>query len=318
MLKSLKFVQGAVKKNVISPEMEHYRIADGRIVGYNGHMALSAPLPLDIKANPKADLFFKAVQNCTDAASIDMTAAGRLAVRSGAFKAFIPCLDDLVHTMNPVGETYEVPEKFVAALRRVEPFVSEDASRPWSMGVYFEGQLMMATNNVTLVQVWAGKEMPKVNIPRFAVQEIIRIGEQPEALQSDGRSLTVHYADGRWLTTSVYDTEWPMGIVAKVFAAEHEATPVAHGLFAAVEKLAPFIDGKSAPLYFLDGRVATSLHEDDGASIDVEGLVGGPCFNLKQMQSVGEVAKTVDWSLYPGPCIFYGENLRGIILGRTA
>ena len=318
MLTALKFVQGAVKKNVISPEMEHYRIGDGRIIGYNGHMALSAPLALDIKANPKADLFFKAVQQCTDAASIDLTPAGRLAVRSGSFKAFIPCLEDLVFTQSPQGARFEAPDNFVSCLKRVESFVSEDASRPWSMGVYFEGPVMMATNNVTLVQVWTGTDMPKVNIPRFAVQEIIRIGAQPEALQSDGNTLTVHYPDGRWLLTSVYDIEWPMGIVTKVFGTEHDAKPVEEGLFEAVTKLAPFVEGKSSPLYFLDGRVATSLHEDDGASFDVEGLVGGPCFNLKQLVSVGEVADKVDWSLYPGPCIFYGKNLRGIILGRNA
>jgi hypothetical protein len=43
-----------------------------------------------------------------------------------------------------------------------------------------------------------------------------------------------------------------------------------------------------------------------------------PCvFNLKQLQKLETVATTIDFSLYPRPCIFYGDLIRGAIMGMV-
>jgi hypothetical protein len=320
MLDALRFVQGALRKTALSPEMEHYQISGGRIIGYNGHLALSSPISLELSAHPKADLFIKAIQACETETSISLTPSARLSIISGKFRAFVPCLPEAPFDVQPKGTRVELQSGVLKALTRAMDFISEDASRPWAMGALIHGGAVMATNNVTFIQLWAGSELsalPTMNIPRFAVQEMIRIGEEPVAMQSDGNSLTLHYKGDKWLRCQLYDVEWPFDRLQSLFEVPHAPIPFEPGIKEAIEKLHPFIESKATPLYFTEFGITTSLAADEGVAYQVDNAPAGTAFNLKQLELVSAVADRIDWTLFPKPCIFYGENLRGMIMGRT-
>lgn len=319
MIDALKFVQGAISnRSVISPELTHYRIANERIVAYNGHLALSSPIPLDITACPKADLFYKAIQACSTKTAISMTPNGRLSISSGTFRAYIPCLDDVFFDAQPQGTVVACPDKLVEGLEAIQPFIGEDASRPWAMGVLISTGMLCATNNVVFAQYWLGDTgLPTVCIPRFAVNELLRCKLKPISMQSDGSSVTFHFEGDRWLRTQLYDASWPFDRINSLFPENPACLPTPAGLADAVETLAAFAENKGSPLYFRDGGVGTHAAEGEGAFCAVEGLPMGPIFNLRQMQLLAAVAKEIDWSAYPRPCTFYGEGLRGLVLGRS-
>jgi len=318
MLKSLRFVQGAIQKNGVRPELEHFQIKGGRIVGFNGYMALSSPIDLDLEALPKAGLFHKALQACGENIAITQTDAGRLYLKSGAFSAFIPCTERMIYEAAPEGEVFPAPPGLAATFRRMLPFISEDASRPWSMGLSMADGCYTATNNVILLQVWDGHTCPRFNCPRFAVTEIARMDEDPVSIQVSPSSVTFHYPDSRWLRTQRLDEDWPLEMMNKILHGQTKALqPLPDGFFDAVDLLAPFaVDGPSSTLYFLDGTISTGkAGAQEGAAMDLPGLPSGPAFKLKALQMLrGEVAG-IDFSLHPRPCLFFGEKSRGALIG---
>lgn len=315
LLKSLKFVQGAIKKNRINPELEHYQITGGQAIGFNGYMALGAPVDLDIEAQPKASLFFKALEACGDAITLGMTESGRLSIRSGGFSAFIPCVNDPLYRAEPEGETYTTPEGFAAACKRLLPFVSEDASRPWAMGLCWRDGTLLATNNLIIVQEWLGGTMPTFNCPKFAVTEIARIGIDPTSIQVSPHSVTFHFPDGRWLRTQQLSTEWPHEMVDGIFErAAGEAAPIPEGLFDAVRTLLPFVPLETTRLRFEDGVLATG-DEGSGASVALDGVVAGPAFSAPNLLLLEGVATSLNLAAFPDPCGFYGDRIRGVIMG---
>src|SRR5689334_19456978 len=95
MLKELKFVQGAVAAKDYVPELQHFKISGGRVEGFNGTIALSTPIDLAIEAMPKAVSFVKAIERIPDGTEValNLTQAGRLSVKAGAFRAFVECWD---------------------------------------------------------------------------------------------------------------------------------------------------------------------------------------------------------------------------------
>lgn len=319
LLDQLKFAQGAIKKNNITPELEYYQVKDGRVVGYNGHMALSAPIDLDLEAKPKADLFYKALDACGETIAIDMTGAGRLHIKSGKFSAYIPCIEKEVYEASPKGEKYPAPAGLAASFRRMLPFISEDASRPWAMGLLVDHSCLTATNNIIIIQEWSGHALPTFNCPRFAVAEIARIGRDPVEIQVSNNTVTFHYSDGSWLLTNRLSMEWPAEKMNAILDRPSEQQPLPEGFFAAVEKIKPFIlEGHHSGVYFEEGAIRTaSPGSQEGARIEIPGLIDGPVFNIKALALLDGCVDTIDLTQYPHPCIFYGPQVRGAVLGMN-
>ena len=314
MLTPLKFVQGAVAKKDFVPALNHFRIEGGLVKGYNGMIALCAPIDLDLAITPKALPFIKAIQTCNDTISLHVTDKGRLSIKSGAFKAFVDCIQEDYPKVEPEGETIELDGKFLRAVKILAPFIAEDASRPWARGILFRGQSAYATNNVVIAEHWLGSNFPvTVNVPKQAVAELLRIDEEPTHLQITESSVTFHFAGNRWLRTQTYSLDWPD--MARVMDTPSNPASFPEGMFDAIETLVPFVEELPAIHFMPDGSVTTSKHEGTGAAVQLPffGAVG--TFNIHQFLLLNGVATQIDLTTYPRPCIFYGNHIRGAIVG---
>jgi DNA polymerase III sliding clamp (beta) subunit (PCNA family) len=314
VLNALMFVKGAVSTKDFVPSLTHFRIASGRVTGFNGKMSLSAPIALDVDCCPKAEAFVKAVEACGETAQLHLTPTGRLAIRSGKFRANIETLNSAEYpNVEPEGITIPIEGGLMEPLTVLYEFSAEDASRPWAAGVLLDGQSGYATNNVCILQFWLGYHFPyRVTIPRYAVKEMMRVGEDPVAVQLTATSLTFHYADNRWLRTQLVAQDWPdiSGLFEQMPA---DAPTVPKGLFEALDKLTPFADDQNH-VYFLPGSVATTSDGAEGASVDVPGLAVDGVYNLKMLKLLA-LATKIGFASYPDKVPFYGPRLRGFIAG---
>ena len=316
MLDALRFVQGAVAKKDFVPSLTHFHIDNGVIRGYNGRMALCSPIDLHLQAAPKAIPFVKAIQTCKETVTMHLTESNRLSVKSGVFKAFVDCADFGEYpNIQPEGVEVQIPapEEFFKALSVVAKFTAEDASRPWAQGVLFRGHSAYATNNVVIVEHWMPVPFPvEVNIPKAAVQEILRIGEAPMSFQATDTSITFNFSGNRWLRTQTYEVGWPD--VSKILDQQAAPATFPEGFFNALADLKPFLD-KLEAVAFRNGALVTAPAEGAGASVEIPGLPEDGTFNHKFITMLDGIATHIDFSKYPGPCVFYGNMLRGAIIG---
>lgn len=312
MLTELKFVQGSVARKDFKPELTHFHIKGGRVQGYNGMLSLSSPIALDLDITPSAVQLIKAVQGCSDTIAMSVTPAGRLAIRSGRFKAFVDCFPGGFPEINPEGERVELAEPILPALKMLAPCVAEDASRQWARGVLFRGRSMFATNNVVLVERFFEVAFPlEMNLPLEAVNELLRIGEEPTHLLVAANAVTFFFPGDRWMRAQLYTSVWPdMG---RVLDCQSSPAPVPiRG--EDLSNLLPFLDD-GGRVHFLEGRLATSAVEGEGASVDVPDLPSGGIFNAHMLRLALERASHMDFTSYPAPCLFVGDRLRGALIG---
>jgi DNA polymerase III sliding clamp (beta) subunit (PCNA family) len=315
MLAELKFVQGAVAKKGLVQSLTHFRIENGTVRSFNGSLALCSPIDLDIDCTPKAEPFFKAIQNCKDTVTMAITPAGRLSIKSGSFKAFIQTIeeDETPHVV-PEGKLFDIDgDALLKALKLVEPFIGNDASRPWSTGVLLKGQSAFATNNVSIIEYWVGSTFPIVcNVPRAAIREMLRINEPPLQAQVNEQSISFLYSDGKWIRTALLETEWPD--IDKLLSVPADATAIDERIYEGLDTLKPFTD-KMERIYIQDGVMRTTLTEGEGASFEIPDFPYEGVYQLRILNLLKGVATSIDFTLYPKPCIFYGERLRGAIIG---
>lgn len=316
MLDALKYVKGAVSTKDFIPALTHFQISGGRVTGFNGKISLSAPIPLDINCTPKAAPFIAAIEACTETAQLNMTANGKLRVRSGKFSAHVDCIaQEEFPVVVPEGDAVQITGPLMPALAMLNEFISDDASRPWATGVLLDGSSAYATNNIVIIEHWLGYHFPyRLNVPRTTVREMIRIGEEPVAMQATQDSITFHYSGQRWLRSALNNMEWPdvTDLFARIETVDtDQLQSVPDDLFQALDTLAPFID-PTGRLYIGDNMVATS--QTDGASVEVPGLP--TCsFNHRMLLLLRGVATRAAFAAYPAPVAFYGDCVRGAIAG---
>lgn len=316
MLDALKFVQGAINKRDYVPALTHFCIKDGRVMGFNGKLSLSAPIDLDVACYPKASAFVAAVEACKDTIELHVTNQGKLSVRSGKFRALVEQIaPEEYPEVQPEGYMVEFKQPIIPALRKLYDLTCEDASRPWAASVLFDGALLMTTNNVVLIQYWIGNQFPyRVSIPRYAVRELVRIGEEPARVQVSGHSATFYYEGGRWLRTQLTAADWPdvESLFQKI--SEQDLQPIPEGFFEALETLMPFV-GKENKVLMTPGLLSTADPKDEhGASVEVEGVECG-LYNINMLLLLKDVATRVGFQYYPAPVYFRGDNLHGAIMG---
>lgn len=306
-------MQGAVATKDFVPELQHFHIQGGMIRSYNGLIGLGGPIDLNLDICPKATELIKAIQVCKDTIQLHVTPSGKLAVKSGKFRAYIECIPHDFPEVLPEGAFVEVNGNIIKALKTLAPLIADDASRAWARGILFKNNSAFATNNIVLAEYWLGYSFPvEVNIPRAAVMELIRIGEEPIRLQMAENCITFHFTGGRWLRTQTHTTQWPD--LSRILDNESVQKPFPPTFFNSLDDILPFTDDLGR-LFLSTGKIGTCVEENLGASIEVDGIDNEGCFNIKQLQLLQKVATSIDFSTYPAPCLFFGENIRGAIVG---
>lgn len=315
MLRELKFVQGAVAKKDLLPAMTHFRIENGTVRSYNGVLAISSPIALDIECCPRADAFVRAVASCQEATMITVTDGGRLSVRSGRFRAVIDTIQGETPHVEPEGELIQFDgAKLLEAFQILEPFIGTDASRPFTNGVLLDAGSAYATNNTCLVQYWIGGAFPlRVNVPRAAVKEVLRVDEAPTHGQVTRDSITFHYTDGRWIRSQLLNTEWPLDLIGNLLDQPCQPQVLPEDFFTGVNTIKGMVDGASR-VYMLNGALRTHVDPEEGAAYEVE-LPSEGLYNLHMLSLLEGVVSSIDFSRYPDPALFFGDQLRGAIIG---
>lgn len=301
------------KKDLV-PALAHFRIENGHVRGFNGTIALSSPIALNLACSPRAVPFFEAIRVCDDTVQLHLDEKGRLVVKCGGFTAFIECTEDMFPAIFPEGIEVPIDETFMTTVKVLAPFISEDPTKQWAQGIMFREYSAYATNNLVLIERWLGTKFPAhVNVPKSTVDELIRIDEDPIKLRVSENSISFHYLDGRWLRSSLYSVEWPD--TAPIFDRPSKQKPFPYGFFTALEKLKRFVASNKC-VYLSEKGISTSATEGTGARVDMLNLPVG-VFNIHQLMSLRGIADTVDLSDYPHPCMFFGHNLRGCIVGSV-
>jgi DNA polymerase III sliding clamp (beta) subunit (PCNA family) len=318
MIKTLNFVKGAVSTKDLVPVLTNFHFYDGRVQGGNGRITIDAPLDLGGRnITVPAVPFLKAITACDGAPVLNITDAGRLTIKKGSFRSILPLADGLtfpLQTLDDQATATDKTDELIKKLRIIKPFIGDDASRPWSCGCLFADGYIYATNNVVMVRVpWGVPEGVRFNLPSFAVDELLRIGEQPDGFcfERSDTAVTFKYGD-RWLRSQLFDTDWPD---VGAFFNDEALEPVPEGLRQAVEKILPFCPDSKFPLIILNSEGVSTADGTMTASVGDMELPDGR-YRAEPLLAVLSHAISIDLTKYPAAVPFLGAGgLQGVMVG---
>lgn len=320
MRNTLNLVRGAVSTKDLLPVLTHFHIYEGRVQGGNGRIAIDAPCPelAGFDCTVPAERFLKAVDACDGEPKLKLTDGGKLTISKGKFRATLPLAD---HTAFPkVAPPPQITSfldgiklpPLLPTLRRLFPFIGEDASRAWSCGVYLNGGYAWATNNVCLARVPI-RQFQNFVLPVFAIDELLRIGQEPVSIEAYENYVIFYFSGNWWMRCQKLEGAWPD------VAAFMPAEPTAHAwpakqLAEAVRKVLPFCPDPKYPVVQTGPDGVGTLEGEMSALVGYDDLPAGR-FRAEPLLAALDAAASIDLSTYPKACYWKGEGIDGVLVG---
>lgn len=319
LLNALRFL-GLITKDVGAPNETHVILTHKWAIAFNGILSAGHKIPDDIYACPHNSTLIEALSKCGEHVSITQLDEHRLSIKSGKFKAVVPCINSNVLSMPNIDVgTIEINDQFKIGLEAVNPLVVEDTQPIYLTSIFMNGQSFVTTTSKMIFEYWHGLDLPTgIAIPKSFANAIIKSTKKLTKLGYSSSSITIWFEDESFIKTQLYADEWPdlRGILDR----PSNAYPLPPTFFEALAAVAPFsADGL---VHFGSGVMQSHASGDVGASYEVPGLPGGPIFSAKQLLLLKPRASTVDF-LAPGPhegttmLMFYGDKIRGVIGGMS-
>lgn len=318
LLQALEFCSCVSEKLGASYET-HIGLKDNWAIAFNGIVAAGSPITEDITCHPHNLLLIEALSKCNENFSLTQLDNSRLSIKSGKFKAVVPCLDPaLMQSAQPDPFIVAIDNKFKDAVEAVGVLASENAQHVLTASVLMNGASVISTNRVMLLEYWHGLDMPpNIPLPKQFVSALIKQKKNLTGFGFSNNSATFYFEDNCWLKTQLYSDEWPD--VSKILNREANLWTINNGFFKALGAIEPFsIDGN----VYSDTNLLMS-HADHGVGAEHEcnGIPKGFVYPIKQLKIIKPWASKVDWmasgvhdSTY---ClVFQGDNCRGVISGR--
>ena len=317
MLDALRLVRGSVSDKDLIPVLTHFHIHDGYIQGTNGRIAIetfSKELK-DFNITIPADKFLRAVDACDGEPKLKVTEK-RLTVSKGGFKAMLPLGEhDSFPKETIENGNWQPTSGILKLVRSLMPFISKDASRPWSVSILFSDGFAYATNNVVMAKIPFDTDLWKrFAIPAIAVEEISRIGQEPTDIMVTENAVLFKYTWG-WLKSQVMSHEWQdvSAFIPEVMAG---LAGVPDGLLKAVDKILPFCPDPKLPIIQLG--VAGVSTADGSQQAEVSGIeLPEGRYRAENLKLVLENCDEIDLTPYPSHCYFSNSvnKMTGIFVG---
>ena len=318
MINKLNILKLAVATKPLIPVMSFidiYTDEDGvrRMQANNGRLCMDTPVEFPFDVTVRADKFIRAVKLCKKEMKCKITAKGKLSISSGKFRAIVETsLDKFPRLPLTQGQICGPAEYIPSICKVLLPFVSQDASRPWSRSILFKNGYAYATNNIIIARVPCGK-IPDCVIPAYAVEVLSVLGANPTAYAVEDNYLGFYFEGGSWIRTCIIDAPWP-DVEAMIIPTEN-TTPLPDGLLNTINDLMPFCHDAKNPVMYMSPEGIHTGAEDYGAGFQTGGYHDSK-FRAEMLALLSSVATHVDFTTYPKPCYFKGGyDLDGIIMG---
>lgn len=312
LINALKFIS-VTQKKAGSVGQQHCIISGHWAAASNGILTAASPVEEDLTACPHTLQFAEALLKCGEELNITQLSANTLSVKSGAFKALIPCVDFTeLNISGPDERVAAINDRIKQAFEAVSMLATDGAQQAHFAGVLLQAGTAVATNGAALLEYWHGLDLPPgLLIPKASAAAIAKAGKPLEGFGFSPSSATFYFEDGSFIKTQLFNERYPN--YKLIFPADCNPWPLPEGFFTAVHAIENF--SRNGVVYLDENVVSSHEHETEASTYQIEGLPHGMAFNSKYLTMLEHAFNKAEFRKDENRVIFFGENMRGALRG---
>lgn len=317
LLEALSFCGLVTSKEGASYET-HVALKSNCAFAFNGVLAAGAPITEDLFCYAHNELLVAALSRCDDTYSLTQLSQSKLSIKSGKFKAVVPCLDPiLINYASPDPQMVAIDDRFKDAVQAVGVLADENEHHVLTASVLMNGPTVIATNRKVMFEAHHGLDLPpNVPLPKQFVAALVKSKKKLTGFGYSKASATFYFEGDYWLRTQLYADEWPD--VSSILNKTANLWPIDENFFKGLEAVAPF--SEDGNIYFDAGMIRSHEDANTGAEYAIAGVPKGVVYPAKQLALLKGKAKSIDYNAKHtgGYClVFIGDTIRGTIMGQA-
>lgn len=327
MKQALKWINDALATKGIVNHMTHYRIDAGEIRATDGRITAGTPLALDRSfLVPGREL--EALVNRLPEKGLtieDGANEHEIVLKSGRLRGTIRVLPltDWDYPGVDTAEWHPLPAKLLEIIRALRPFISDNATQLWAMGIAIDDGWCYATNNIAL----AGTRCEGVGdmagiLPVWATDFITSRAEGLTHWAWAPEYVAFKWADGSWMRSGLIDGKFHEKageLIRSAFETE-PSMAVTSEFREAVIRVAELADGTGPLCVYADKVEAAAGRMRVEEAVVAEVPEGAECSKWGAAYLLPVIRAASCWqpSNWPKPTPFRGDVISGYVAGRNA
>lgn len=310
LLDALRFVSVS-QHSQGTPLQTHCRISDQTVIGFDGGIAAGHFIDEVLSCCPQTNLLITALAKCTGPISITHLDSDKLSIKSGKFRALVPCVPfaDLP-AIEPDPPIANLTEAVKEALRAVMPLAQDGGQEPFTCAVLLHANTAVATNRAVILEAWHGIDLPPILIPKASVAAIVK---QPKELVKFGfsaNSATFYFKDDSFIKTQLFTDRFPN--YENIINIESNPWPLEGGFYEALDTVTPFAQNNI--VFFRNENMHSHSIDGEGASFAVAGLKEQLAFNAEYLKIIRPHCSKIHWAVNDkGLSLFFSDD--GLVRG---
>lgn len=301
-------------------EMEtHCSFSNGFITACDGNLAVGVFVPEDLNLRPHTHKLLLALEKCEEATTLTQTES-KLSVRSGPFRALVPCLGvDLPQWMpDPIAgvATIELKE----ALNIAGMLVQDDLTKPIiESSILLQSSSVIGCNGKTIIEAWHGLHFPCEFLisHRFQVA-LSKTNKTPVSFGYSENSFTIFFEDKSWIKTQLLAGQWPDS-PKQILSTPSSPGSIHPDFFKAASIVSEFSEHHD--VYVQDNYIGSRppLEGSDGAAYELKGdKLPKVHLDGEQLKLIDAYAISIDFTALNGRgLMFFGDGVRGAVSYRA-
>lgn len=300
--------------------MTYYMVKDQTIKATNGHLTASHPWPYPDGFLVAGKEFEKILARMPEDPEIFL-AENRIRFKAGQFRGSVSTLPLTEWDYAGVedAEWLPIPEGLIPAIKKLRPFISDNATQRWAMCVALENGWAYATNNIALACVQCesiGKVMAL--LPVWAADFVLRRTKDLEQWAWAENYVAFRWKNGAWMRSQLVVGHFPERAAELVRASVNESpTQVITDEFREAFKEVAELAEDTVSIYH--NRIESNF----GKAI-VKGIAGceipptADCSIWGAKFLIPALDAATHWSpsVWPKPAPFKGKDISGYVVGR--
>jgi hypothetical protein len=324
LLKALEFVS-VVPSRSYSVASAHVSLAGKMAVKSDGILSAGHPIAEELNVCPQFERLKVALKTCGSAVTITELDSGRLRIKGDKLSALVPCFDPTDYSpVVPDAVQAAIDDRLKASLAICGSLASENGQHYTQASVCLEAWICTGTNRQVVMQHRHGIDLPPhMVLPKVFTAAVVKtpaplsgFGFSWAADFSHVNSVTFWFEGGAWIKTQCFADRWPIEQLNSILNVTSHPVDVLPGFFEGVATVGEFAD--TPWVYLKDGAISSHEDIETGAQFEVKGLQGGSAYGKANVKLIAPFAKTMDLTTYREKAFFFGDDMRGCIMGVGA